>query len=94
MQAMATLAVGDRLGELTMPALVIAGAADGLLAANLKDFARLPNATLQVFSHAGHEVSIHEPEGVAHCIDDFMTRGVVTAKTLARRVADAGLPPR
>ncbi len=94
MQAMATLSVGDRLAELTLPTLVIAGAADGLLGANLKDFARLPNATLQVFSHAGHEVSIHEPDGVAHCIDDFLTMGVITAKTLAQRVADAGLPPR
>ena len=94
MRAMATLAAGDRLGELTMPALVIAGGADGLLPANLKDFSRLPNATLQVFSHAGHEVAIHEPDGVAHCIDDFLRMGVVTAKTLAQRVADAGLPPR
>jgi 3-oxoadipate enol-lactonase len=94
MQAMATLSVGDRLGELTMPALVIAGAADGLLTANLKDFGRLPNATLQVFSHAGHEVSIHEPDGVSRCIDQFLTLGVVTAKTLAQRVTDAGLSPR
>ena len=94
MQAMATLSIGERLGELTMPALVIAGGADGLLPANLKDFGRLPNATLQVFSHAGHEVSIHEPDGVARCIDDFLTMGVITAKTLAQRVADAGLPPR
>ncbi len=94
MQTMSGLSVGDRLGELTMPTLVIAGGADGLLPANLKDFGRLPNATLQVFSHAGHEVAIHEPEGVAHCIDDFLSMGVITAKTLAKRVADAGLPPR
>ena len=94
MQMMSGLSVGDRLGELTMPTLVIAGGADGLLPANLKDFGRLPNATLQVFSHAGHEVSIHEPDGVARCMDDFLTMGVITARTLAKRVADAGLPPR
>ena len=94
MQTMSALSAGDRLGELTMPTLVIAGGADGLLPANLKDFGRLPNATLQVFSHAGHEVSIHEPDGVAHCIDDFLSMGVITAKTLAKRVADAGMPPR
>lgn len=94
MQAMAKLAVGARLAELTMPSLVIAGGADGLLSANLKDFGRLPNATLQVFSHAGHEVAVHEPDGVARCIDDFLTMGVVTATTLAQRVTDAGLPPR
>jgi pimeloyl-ACP methyl ester carboxylesterase len=93
MQAMAGLDVADRLGEITMPSLVIAGGADGLLAANLKDFSRLPNATLQVFSHAGHEVAIHEPGGVAHAIDDFLRMGVITAKTLAQREADAGLSP-
>lgn len=91
MQAMAGLSVGARLGELTMPVLVIAGGADGLLAGNLKDFGRLPNATLQVFSHAGHEVAIHEPDGVAHAIDDFLRMGVITGKTLAQREADAGL---
>lgn len=94
MQAMASLNVGDRLGELTMPTLIIAGGADGLLPANLKDFSRLPNATLQVFSHAGHEVAIHEPEGVARTIDDFMRMGVVTGRTLVQRVIDAGLPLR
>ncbi|MEO9254716.1 MAG: alpha/beta hydrolase [Tepidiformaceae bacterium] len=87
--AMRGLHVGDRLGELTMPALMIAGAADGLLPANLKDFARLPNATLEVFSRAGHEVAIHEPDGVAKAIDGFMKHGVVTAKTLQARLAAA-----
>jgi pimeloyl-ACP methyl ester carboxylesterase len=90
-KAMRALHVGDRLSELTMPVFMIAGAADGLLPANLKDFARLPNATLEVFSRAGHEVAIHEPEGVANAIDGFMQHGVVTAKTLQERVVAAGL---
>ncbi len=92
--AMRTLHAGERLGEITMPALVIAGAADGLLTANLRDFARLPNAVLEVFSRAGHEVAIHEPDGVANAIDGFMQHGVVTAKTLNERVKAAGLTPR
>lgn len=91
---MRTLAVGDRLGEVTMPTLIIAGAVDGLLPANLKDFARLPNATLQVFSYAGHEVAIHEPDGVAQAIDTFMQHGAVNAKTLQRQLVEAGLAPR
>lgn len=74
--AMRNLDVGGRLHEITMPTLMIAGAADALLAANLKDFQRLPNATLQVFSRAGHEVAIHEPDGVARAIDEFVRFGI------------------
>ncbi|MEZ4502283.1 MAG: alpha/beta hydrolase [Dehalococcoidia bacterium] len=88
-EAMASLRVGDRLGEITTPTLVLAGAADGLLPANLRDFGRLPNATLHVFSRVGHEVSIQEPDGVAAAIDDFMQHGVVTAKTLLARLEAA-----
>jgi len=88
-EAMAGLHVGDRLGEITMPTLVLAGAADGLLPANLRDFGRLPNATLHVFSRVGHEVSIQEPDGVAAAIDDFMQHGVVTAKTLLAKLEAA-----
>ncbi|MCK9485184.1 MAG: alpha/beta hydrolase [Dehalococcoidia bacterium] len=86
--AMRALSVGDRLPDVQTPTLMIAGRADGLLGANLKDFQRLPNATLQVFSHAGHEVAIHEPDGVARCIDQFMQMGVVSARTLAERLQD------
>lgn len=75
-RAMRDLDVGARLGEITVPTLMIAAAGDGLLAANLRDYARLPNATLHVFSRAGHEVAVHEPDGVASAIDDFMCFGV------------------
>ncbi len=87
-ESMRDLRVGDRLGEVQTPVLMIAGTADGLLAANLRDFQRLPNAALQVFSHAGHEVAIHEPEGVAQAIDQFMRMGVVTSRTLWARLKD------
>ncbi|MEX2373757.1 MAG: alpha/beta hydrolase, partial [Dehalococcoidia bacterium] len=89
MATMRALRAGDRLGEIAMPVLMIAGTADGLLAANLKDFQRLPNAALQVFSHAGHEVAIDEPDGVARSIDQFMRLGVVTGRTLRARLAEA-----
>jgi pimeloyl-ACP methyl ester carboxylesterase len=75
-ESMRTLAVGHRLREITLPTLVLAGSADSLLPANLADFARLPNAALHVFSRAGHDVALHEPEGVARAIDDFMRHGV------------------
>jgi pimeloyl-ACP methyl ester carboxylesterase len=86
-ESFAQLRVGDRLVDLSAPTLVLAGAVDSLLAANLADFNRLPNATLQVFSRAGHEVAVHEPEGVAAAIDGFMRHGAVTADSLAQRRA-------
>lgn len=88
-ESMAGLAVGDRLDALRTPTLMIAGAVDSLLPANLSDFARLPNATLHVFSRAGHEVAVHEPQGVAAAIDAFMRHGPLTARALAERRAGA-----
>ena len=85
MQTMHDLDVEDRLGEVSIPVLMIAGAVDGLLAPNLADFQRFPDATLQVFSHAGHDVAIHEPDGVANAIDNFMQMGVVTSEKLMQR---------
>lgn len=74
--AMQTLNVGAQLATLTTATLVLAGAADGLLTANIEDFRRLPNATLHVFSRAGHDIAIHEPDGVTAAIDAFMTHGL------------------
>ncbi|MDH3643277.1 MAG: alpha/beta hydrolase [Gammaproteobacteria bacterium] len=76
------LQVGDRLADLATPTLMIAGAVDGLLTANLLDFLKLPNASLEVLSRAGHEVAIHEPDAVSKAIASFMEHGAVTASTL------------
>jgi pimeloyl-ACP methyl ester carboxylesterase len=81
-ESMTALAAGDRLGEIRLPTLMIAGAVDGLLPANLADFQRLPNATLEVLSRAGHEVAVHEPDRVAEAIANFMAHGPVTAASL------------
>lgn len=81
--------LGDRLSTITTPTLVISGAADGLLQANLKDFQRLPNATLHVFSRVGHGVPTDVPDEFADAVDDFMQNGVVTAKTLMDRLQSA-----
>lgn len=87
METMHALNVEERLAELTTPTLMLAGAVDSLLAANLRDYLRLPDATLHVFSRAGHEVAIHEPDGVAEAIDAFMQHGVVTAAKLMAAAA-------
>ena len=84
-ETMRALDVEARLKEVSIPVLMVAGAVDQLLAANLADFGRFPDATLQVFSHAGHDVAIHEPDGVATAIDNFMQMGVVTAAKLMER---------
>lgn len=73
---------GDQLQNLSVPTLVIAGTADGLLHSNLKDFQRLPNATLHVFSRVSHGIPREVPEEFAEVIADFMQHGVVTARTL------------
>ncbi|MGH0037899.1 MAG: alpha/beta fold hydrolase [Myxococcota bacterium] len=74
-ESMRRLRLKDRLPELTTPTLMIAGAADVLLRPNLSDFRRLPDATLEVLSRAGHEVAVHEPERVAHAIREFLVFG-------------------
>ena len=83
-EALCTYNKGSRLGEITVPTLMIAGAADGLLTSNLADFARLGNATLHVFSRVSHGVPTEAPEELATVIADFAEHGVVTAATLQR----------
>jgi pimeloyl-ACP methyl ester carboxylesterase len=65
---------------------MISGAADSLLLPNLKDFQRLPNATLHVFSRVGHGVPSDVPDEFAQVVGDFMENGVVVAKTLQDRL--------
>ncbi len=90
-ESMVALDVGHRLPELETPTLMLAGAVDELLRANLQDFLALPNATLEVLSRAGHEVAVHEPDAVASAIDAFMNHGPVTARHLRQRMeAESG----
>jgi pimeloyl-ACP methyl ester carboxylesterase len=87
-ETMHELSVEEDLDTLNVPTLMLAGAVDGLLQANLNDFMRLPDASLHVFSRAGHDVAIHEPEGVSDVIHEFMQHGPVTAAALAERAAN------
>ena len=86
-ESMEALDVAAELDRLTTPTLMIAGGVDSLLKANLEDYLRLPNATLEVLSRAGHEVAVHEPERVAQAIDAFMQHGPITADVLMARLA-------
>ena len=89
-ETMAALDVTSKLAQMNLPTLMLAGAVDGLLAANLADFMRMPNASLHVFSRAGHDVAIHEPDGVSEAIDQFMQHGPVTAAMLLAQAAKKG----
>lgn len=88
-QALVDSRRGERLAQMTVPTLMIAGAADGLLLANLADFQKLPNATLHVFSRVGHGVPSDAPDEFAAVVADFMDHGVVVAKTLQDRLLQA-----
>ncbi len=64
----------DRLHEIGIPALVIAGSADRLLPVRLsRSMARqLPRARLEILRGAGHAVPIERPEEVAGLLQVFM----------------------
>ncbi len=85
------LRIGDRLGEIKTPTLIFAGAADGLLTANLKDFPRFGDATLHVFSGVAHGVHQETPEPFIDALRDFMKRGVVTSASLQRAAKEPAL---
>jgi pimeloyl-ACP methyl ester carboxylesterase len=85
---------GDRLGEIKTPTLMIVGAADALMPANLADFPRLGNATLHVFSRVSHGVPYEVPEQFAAIVLDFLEHGVVTSATLQAKLREAAAPAR
>lgn len=91
-QALLDARLGDRLEQITVPTLMVSGASDSLLKPNLKDFSKLPNATLHVFSRVGHGIPTDVPDAFAEAVADFMANGVVTAQTLMDRLEAATTP--
>ena len=86
-QSMQEFDLSESLVELITPTLMVAGAADGLCAANVNDWQRLPNATLHVFSRVGHGIPRDVPEEFAMILADFLEHGVVNAKTQQEKLA-------
>ena len=74
-KTMSSLRVSDQLAYITLPTLMIAGSADGLMPYNIEDYQALPNADLCVISRAGHETAVHAPAEVASAIHRFMQFG-------------------
>ncbi len=89
MESMGASRRGELLASVTTPTLVMAGAADFLLGPNLKDFQRLPNATLHVFSRVSHGVNYDQPVEFTKVLLDFMEHGVVTQATLMKGLQDS-----
>lgn len=87
MASMQSMDYREALKAVHTPTLVIAGGVDPLLKTNIEDYERLPNASLHVFSRAAHEIGIHETEGTAKAIDEFMKYGPLNAGTLKNRVS-------
>lgn len=85
---------GDQLGGIMTPTLLVAGAADGLLPANLADFQRLGNATLHVFSRVSHGIPYEVPDEFAAVLLDFMEHGVVTAGTQQAKLREMAAAAR
>jgi len=73
--------VMDRLGEVHVPTLVIAGRSDFLFPpehqAILAD--RLPNARLELIERAGHNPHMERPVETIRAVRDFMSNANVTA---------------
>ena len=83
--ALVTSRRGDRLEKIMVPTLLVAGAADGLLLANLRDYPRLGNATIHVLSRVSHGIHQEDPDTFITVLGDFLDNGVVTQATLVRR---------
>ena len=67
----------DRLGEITVPALVLVGADDAKFTAlGERLVARLPDATIEVIPGAGHSVHLEAPTATADAIAAWYERVV------------------
>jgi proline iminopeptidase len=67
--------VVDRLGEITVPTLVIAGASDFVFPpeAQRQLVAGLPNARLSLIEGAGHDPWVEQPRAFFAAMDDFLS---------------------
>ncbi|MCU4183645.1 alpha/beta fold hydrolase [Acidiferrimicrobium sp. IK] len=65
----------DRLGELAMPVLVIAGSLDGAYTERAQRLAAGigPGATLEVLAGAGHACHLEQPEAFASTVREWLT---------------------
>lgn len=85
LDAAAGLDLRPRLGSITIPTLLVLGAADPALAADLADYRLLPNAALHVMSGVGHVPQLEAADAFVHTVRAFLTDGPITFATLLAR---------
>jgi len=76
----------DEMSRCQVPTLIIAGATDNLLRANVADSCNMPDCVLHVSSIAGHETALQDPIGVSTAIDHFMSGRTLSLKKYRERV--------
>jgi len=65
----------DRLGQLTMPVLLVAGERDGTFCAEAERLATgIPGASLAVVEGAGHACHLERPDAFLALVEDWLTR--------------------
>lgn len=63
----------DRLSELRVPLLVLAGAHDVLTPDRVRETAELaPDARYALFEHSGHFAQLEEPEAFVRTVEEFL----------------------
>jgi len=87
--SMVAIRLGDKIKNITTATLMLAGACDGFLAANIKDFGQLPNATLHVFSRVAHHPNREIPQEFAEKVIDFLEKGYSNVAKLMGNVTKA-----
>jgi proline iminopeptidase len=70
--------VMDRLGEITVPTLVMAGRHDFLCPPECQRelAAGIPGARLRIVERAGHSPDLEQPAEVLQAVSDFLSAGV------------------
>ncbi|MDX2161002.1 MAG: 2-succinyl-6-hydroxy-2,4-cyclohexadiene-1-carboxylate synthase [bacterium] len=65
--------LGERLGAITMPALLIAGELDAAYCEGMRRMAaHMLNARIEIVPDAGHNVHLEQPAAYLECIDQFL----------------------
>ena len=86
-RSMATLRLGDRVGKLPMPVLLMGGDQDQLvpLSSMLSTYAKLPDGSgLQIWHGAGHSPNLSHPDALCETLVHFIE------ETIPARRASAG----
>ena len=80
--------VMDRLGEITVPTLVMAGRDDFVFPPECQRelAAGIPGARLRIVERAGHSPHLEQPAEVMEAVSDFLSAGVAAPAAEAPRV--------